>query len=90
MSKGRCAGCGESGSSCEIDRHIRRCAAWARLYQQSPQDALEPKAEYLRWETQDKADQRAQEVQRSISRVDAIRAAQAERFRRPPDILEEP
>jgi hypothetical protein len=87
--KGRCAGCGEVGPVARVNAHIRSCRQWAERYRGDPAGTLEPASEYERWQAEDQAAERAAEIAGSIAEVDAYRAGQAERFRRPPGILEE-
>lgn len=86
--RGRCAGCQETGPLRKMERHVSQCEQWALLYREG-KHPLDPAAEQARWESEDKAAERAAQVEKSIAEVDAYRAAQAERFKRPRDILED-
>lgn len=88
MSRGRCSGCGESGSSQAVAAHTAACPGFAVLYREHPERALAPEAEYLRWRQQDRAGEQAARVAGKVSSTDTRRAVMAERFRTR-DILEE-
>jgi hypothetical protein len=95
MHPGRCAGCGVVNTSCKkIRAHVCECPDYLRLYRESPEKALEPEAEYLRWKADDTvADVRAQQkdlrLQARFKALDEKRALQVERFAAPPDPLDD-
>lgn len=86
--QGRCSGCGETGPDKAIATHTVSCEVFAALYRLSPEQALSPEAEYMRWREQDKAAEQTARVAAKVSDTDARRAAMADRFRTR-DILED-
>src|SRR5262249_39790418 len=92
MPQGRCAGCERTGPARKIAAHILNCPGYQALFAASPDKALGPLAEAARHEQDGKAcgnaarkDRIAQAAQVTLER----RAAQAARFARLPDILED-
>lgn len=90
MSAGRCAGCGKVSQSCKvIKNHIIGCPDWKALYLRDPARALEPEAEYRRWQDEDVDAEREDRKAQASAEAAQQRAAMADRFRTPPDPLEE-
>lgn len=77
--RGRCT-CGVTGPLKTVTEHVLQCQDWARRYRENPQSALSPAEEYVRWEQEDKAGERAAVTQERIMATDAQRAAMAARF----------
>lgn len=73
----------------KLRQHVISCPAWAELYRTDRDRALDPAEEYARWEEQERGAERDRRVKESIAEVDAQRAAMADRFAKPRDILEE-
>lgn len=48
MALGRCAGCGFQGSVRAAQAHVSRCPAYAVLFRDAPERALDPVAEFRR------------------------------------------
>jgi hypothetical protein len=88
VAAGRCAGCGETGSSCKIAGHILTCPDWQALYAADRSRALSPEAEYRRWQDGGRTADRAERLLAVTSDVEGRRTAAALRFR-PPDILDD-
>jgi len=87
--QGRCAGCGMTGPAKKVSSHITGCPDYAALFQAEPVRALEPRAEYARWEREDKACGRKDRISAAVQATLERRAVQAGRFARLPDILED-
>lgn len=87
---GRCAGCGEMNKDIlAVREHVRYCPDYARLYAEHPERAHEPGKEWERWITEQRAAERAARREAAIDEADRRRAAQKQRWRTPPDILED-
>jgi hypothetical protein len=56
------------------------CPEYVALFLSDPAKALDPEAEYVRWQNDDKAAERAVARQEQIDDTDARRAAMAGRF----------
>jgi hypothetical protein len=83
--RGRCGGCGKTGTPKAIARHIVDCEPYQELYARNPTRALDPEAEYARWEAEDKQAAR-QAAHAGVVTANAQRKAdQAGRFARLPD-----
>ena len=63
--KGRCAGCGKIDTVRAVERHTVSCEEYSRLYQQSPEKALSPAAEFARYQEQDRSEE-ALELKRQV------------------------
>lgn len=88
MPTGRCAGCGETGKNSSIIEHTRYCPEFIALYRRNPEAALAPEAEFTRWNTEQRADDRAARREAAIDEAGRRRAEQAARWETPADILE--
>lgn len=88
MATGRCAGegCGKTGPEKAMLRHIRECPKWQAVYAEDPARALDPVAEYVRWQSEDQAADRDARRQEAVTRTDGQRAAMHKRFSRSTDI----
>lgn len=78
--KGRCAGCGKIAPIREAERHATGCEKFAELYASSPDQALSPADEFLRYQREDRNEETL-EVKRQTD-LDAKKAryqVQAER-----------
>lgn len=80
MAQGRCAGCGVTGPHKVVTAHMMVCAEYVALFLSDSAKALDPEAEYTRWQNDDKAGERAVARQEQIADTDARRAAMAGRF----------
>lgn len=89
MSTGRCAGCGRLGKASEVSEHTRDCASYKHLFMTSPERALEPEAEFLRWRAAERPAERAERIRLAVDEADRRRRVQACRWATPADILEE-
>lgn len=73
----------------EVREHTRYCPDFAVLFAEHLERALDPEAEYVRWVEFDRAEMRSGRRDAHVAEADGRRAAQRERWRTPPDILEE-
>jgi hypothetical protein len=94
MSAGRCAGCGQTDSCKKVELHVLGCPEYLRLYREDPERCLDPAAEYRRYKAQDdtseaRAARRDLRLQRRFADLEAQHSAQASRWVRPKDILED-
>lgn len=80
---GRCAGCGKTGQSCSLGRHVVECLPWLDL---PPARQLDPEAEYRRWQDEDREDERDARRDRAIEANTAARQAASVRFARSRDL----
>lgn len=87
--QGRCAGCGETGPERQVTAHLASCARFAQLYREHPERALPPAREYRRWREQEKAAEQEERIAARITATGIERSVMADRFRTPPDILED-
>lgn len=83
--QGRCAGCGRTGKVKAVQGHIVDCEDWQELYRADRARALDPAAEFTRWETEDKQALKTAARATVVAGNIARRAAQAGRFARLPD-----
>ena len=93
MSAGRCAGCGNIGSSAQMNRHVLTCAAFLGLFRKRPEQCLDPEAEYERFKVEeDSSEARAQRrdarLERQFADQTVRRDWETDRWA-PRDILEE-
>lgn len=93
MSAGRCSGCGRVDSLRKVSLHIVSCPDYLALYEQHPERALEPEAEYSRFRTEDttpeaRAQQRGARLEVRFAEINRQQAASATRWSKPPDILD--
>lgn len=90
MSAGRCAGCGKVSASCKlIGAHVLECPGFRELFLRDPAAALDPEAEYARWQAEDLSGERAERRQQAEDDNKSRRAAMASRYATPKDILED-
>lgn len=93
MTAGRCAGCGMVRTSHRsVAEHIRNCGPYLVLWRESPDRALDPEAEFRRWQEEDRNPEakdlaREQRLNGIFATIDAARDKATRRFRTPPDIL---
>ncbi len=92
MAAGRCAGCGRTGSSKRINTHVLGCDGYRQLFQLAPERCLDPAAEYRRFKAEDdtseaRAERRDARLQQRFADMDAEQSRQAQRWRKPADIL---
>jgi ferric-dicitrate binding protein FerR (iron transport regulator) len=80
IAQGRCAGCAESGPLKAVEWHILSCPSWAKLYQQDPDRALDPAAEFARWASEDREHEHAADLAQRVADTVASRAASRKRF----------
>jgi hypothetical protein len=80
---GRCAGCGKTGQPRPVGRHVVECPQWLAL---APERQLDPEAEYLRWQSRDREDERDARRGRAIEANIAARDAAGLRFARSRDL----
>lgn len=55
--KGRCAGCQKTGPVREIERHTTACEKYAALYVATPERALAPADEFLRYQREERSEE---------------------------------
>jgi hypothetical protein len=94
MPAGRCSGCGRIDSRTKIGQHVVTCTAYAELFSHSPDECLDPGADYLRYRaTTDTPDARAQRrddrLRGRFAELDRHQAVSVARWRTPPDILDD-
>jgi hypothetical protein len=80
IAQGRCAGCGDMRALKDSEWHVTACPAWARLFREDPDLALDPAAELARWAEQDRGAERAADLRRRTADTVASRAASCRRF----------
>jgi hypothetical protein len=66
-----------------VGRHIVECPQWLAL---PPDRQLDPEAEYARWQSRDREDERDQRRERAIEANTAARDAAGLRFARSRDL----
>jgi hypothetical protein len=66
-----------------MSRHVVECGPWLAL---PPARQLDPEAEYRRWQSQDREDERDARRGRAIEATTAARAAVSARFARSRDL----
>jgi len=94
MAQGRCAGCGLiDNSSTKIRQHVVSCPDYLKLFKTTPERALEPAAEFVRWQAEDNTkEQRAEakdtRLAKKFAELDQRRVNQVARWVTPPDILD--
>lgn len=87
--KGRCAGCGLSGSVARVSAHARYCPEYRELYRSAPERALSPEEEYARWQdSEERQERREQRREAAIAEADRRRDVHRRRWATPPDPLE--
>jgi len=93
VSSGRCAGCGKTDVSAKkIEEHTLECSEFDELYRTSPEKALDPVAEHIRWQASG-LKQRAVEEARDdrlgnrALELDEARRRSIRRWHTPPDPL---
>jgi hypothetical protein len=87
---GRCAGCGLIDRNADkVREHTRYCQDFAALYLVSPERALDPEAEFIRWRDEDRARIRQDNKDASVAEADRRRAEQEARWETPEDPLSE-
>lgn len=89
---GRCAGCGLTDSPKKVRLHVMTCPDYLALHHSEPGRALDPEAEYERHRTEDntseaRAERRDLKLRTRFAETQRRQSAQADRFRRPRDIL---
>lgn len=90
---GRCAGCGETDvSSKKIEAHTLECSRFMELFRTSPDKALDPVAEHIRWQASGLKQRAVEEArdERLGSRaleLDEARRDSIRRWKKPPDPL---
>lgn len=89
MAAGRCGGCGRTGDSRVVDKHIAGCAKWAELYRRSPDKALAAEEEHRRWSEEDRMSDHQERIVGLRAVNDGDRAVMARRFARPDPLRED-
>ena len=79
----RCAGCGKTGQPKPLRKHVVECGDWLAL---PPEKQLDPEAEYARWQSEDREDERDARRDRAIEANTAARQAVSARFSRSRDL----
>jgi hypothetical protein len=87
--QGRCGGCGKKDDLPAVRWHILSCPRWAALYSDPELAAalLDPAAEFVRWDSEDRPREHAADLARRVADTQASRRASVGRFRGA-DILE--
>lgn len=93
MPAGRCAGCGRNDSARKISLHMIECQQYIDLFEQQPDRALSPEAEYQRHRREDltpeaRAARRSDRLTARFADINRHHAASTSRWATPPDILE--
>jgi hypothetical protein len=87
---GRCAGCGLIDRNADkVKEHTRYCPDFAALFLVSPEQALDPEAEFTRWRDIERAVARENSKQAAVDEADRRRAEQEARWETPEDPLAE-
>jgi hypothetical protein len=86
---GRCAGCGKTGSSNAISRHIIDCPDWQAVYARDPDKALDPVAAYEQWMTEGKQEARVERREALTAQEEVLHTAAEARWATPKDMLED-
>jgi len=87
---GRCAGCGLTDRNADkVREHARYCPEYKTLYQESPERALDPEAEFTRYKEAERAGDRQVRREAAVTEAERRRAVQTARWETPPDLLSE-
>jgi hypothetical protein len=70
-----------------VRQHVTDCEQWQALYAADPSRALDPEAEFTRWQADDADDERFARRAAAVEETDQRRAAGRERWATPEDIL---
>lgn len=93
MPSGRCSGCGFSDSSKKVAVHISTCQGYLNLHLTEPSRCLSPAEEAERHRRADTAQARAhrrdQRLRVRFAELDQQVRTQGERWRTPPDLLDD-
>ncbi len=85
---GRCDGCGITGSTAKVIRHVLDCKQWHALYAKDSVLARDPETAYVAWLSGGRAVERESRKRAAIEQENEKRAAASRRFATPRDILE--
>jgi hypothetical protein len=94
MPAGRCSGCGLNDSARKVALHVLTCSRYLDLFRQDPARCLDPAAEYERYRTEElnpeaRAERRDVRLRDRFAELDRQQAVQADRWRTPPDLLDD-
>lgn len=93
MPSGRCSGCGHSDSPKKVSTHVVSCPQYLLLHQTDPALCLSPAAEAEKYRRENTAEARAARrdtrLHHRFAELDRLQAAQANRWQRPPDLLDD-
>lgn len=90
---GRCSGCGRINSVRKISSHIVECPKYQDLYERDRSRALDPAAEYIRYQAEDRnpearAERRGARMSVRFAEINRQQTVSAARWARPPDLLD--